>query len=62
MFNLQPGCGLGFTASKQIAFGLGSSFVLREIILKSIISFTREIITRSFIVTKTKQSFTRKAV
>lgn len=24
MFNLQPGIGLGFTGSKEIAFGLGS--------------------------------------
>ena len=26
MFNLQPGQGLGFSGSKEIAFGLGSSF------------------------------------
>ena len=27
MFNIQPGTGLGFTASKQIALGLGLSSI-----------------------------------
>ena len=28
MFNIQPGTGLGFTASKQIALGLGMPWIL----------------------------------
>lgn len=33
MFNLQPGQGLGYTASKQMAFGLGSGLVIDEIVI-----------------------------
>jgi len=33
MYNLQPGTGLGFSAGKQMAFGLGTVFgVVSEII------------------------------
>ncbi|MBW2032036.1 MAG: hypothetical protein JRI94_00365 [Deltaproteobacteria bacterium] len=34
MFNIQPGQGLGFTGSKQIAFGLGT-FLIAAIIVVS---------------------------
>lgn len=33
MFNLQPGTGLGLSASKQIAFGLGAGFVIDEVVI-----------------------------
>lgn len=32
MFNIQPGTGLGFTASKEIALGLGTPFITGEIV------------------------------
>ena len=32
MFNIQPGQGLGFIASKEIAFGLGTPFAVAEIV------------------------------
>ena len=28
MFNIQPGQGLGFSASKEIAMGLGTAFII----------------------------------
>lgn len=33
MFNLQPGQGLGFSGSKQIAFGLGTPFAVIIVIV-----------------------------
>jgi phosphoglycerate-specific signal transduction histidine kinase len=32
VFNIQPGTGLGFTASKEIALGLGTPFISEEIV------------------------------
>lgn len=33
MFNIQPGMGLGFEASKEIALGLGTAFVVVVIVV-----------------------------
>ncbi|NIT58329.1 MAG: hypothetical protein GWN00_19510 [Aliifodinibius sp.] len=33
MFNIQPGQGLGFSASKEIAYGLGTPFAVVVIII-----------------------------
>ena len=39
MYNIQPGQGLGFTGSKEIALGLGSPFITEvvEVIRKEVI-------------------------
>jgi hypothetical protein len=39
MFNIQPGTGLGFTGSKEIAFGLGTPFITEvvEVIRREVI-------------------------
>ena len=45
MFNIQPGTGLGFTASKEIALGLGTSFfvtVKREVL--RLLSYIRNVL------------------
>jgi hypothetical protein len=34
VFNIQPGQGLGFTANKEIALGLGTTTLLEIIILR----------------------------
>jgi hypothetical protein len=34
VFNIQPGQGLGFSASKEIAFGLGTPFAVVVIIIE----------------------------
>ncbi len=34
MFNIQPGQGLGFSASKEIAYGLGTPFAVIIIIIE----------------------------
>lgn len=62
MFNIQPGQGLGFSASKQIAFGLGTSFLIREFgrgVLK-LTAQTKQIIIKSItrssiLIAQTKQ-------
>lgn len=49
MFNLQPGTGLGFSASKKIALGLGAPFITTAAIaVQSTYNFIKELITRSF--------------
>ncbi len=49
MWNIQPGQGLGFTASKEIAFGLGTGFakVIVEIV-ESAYGFLRLFIQKGF--------------
>lgn len=37
MFNIQPGQGLGFTASKEIALGLGAAFAFIGLVKKEVI-------------------------
>ncbi len=39
MFNIQPGTGLGFTGSKEIAFGLGTPF-LGGVIIAEVLRLT----------------------
>lgn len=56
MFNIQPGTGLGFTASKQIALGLGES--LLELILYKIVTFIKVAPNRVFRKVKPKRVFT----
>lgn len=54
MFNLHVGTGLGFTASKQIALGLGTGFV------KAIVTAIKMFITKSAIhLFKTKRRLSR---
>ena len=51
MFNIQPGTGLGFAASKEIAFGLGTPFEIGEVIVEvfeSAYSFLRSLIVKGF--------------
>lgn len=52
MWNIQPGTGLGFVASKEIALGLGTPFTTEEIIFEAVesaYSFIKALIMRTFI-------------
>jgi hypothetical protein len=51
MFNIQPGTGLGFSASKEIALGLGTPFEIGEVIVEvfeSAYSFLKAFIQKGF--------------
>jgi len=51
MFNIQPGTGLGFAASKEIALGLGTPFEIGEVIVEvfeSAYSFLKSFIIKGF--------------
>ena len=43
MYNIQPGTGLGFTASKEIALGLGTGFIISEIIKREVVRLVSHI-------------------
>jgi len=49
IYHIQPGTGLGFTASKQIALGLGTGFIEAIIeIVESAYKFIKVFIQKSF--------------
>lgn len=64
MFNIQPGQGVGFVSSKEIALGLGTSFIAIEEVLTTIaeLIFRRTSITNTFRRVEVDKIFRREDV
>jgi hypothetical protein len=63
MFNIQPGQGVGYSASKEIALGLGTGFVVSEALtIITDLIFRRTSITNTFRRVEVEKIFRREDV
>ena len=62
MYNIQPGQGLGFIASKEIALGLGTGFIAAILTIIPDLIFRRTSITRVFSRIEVDKIFRREDV